>query len=124
MRGNRGRDTRPEKRLRSLLYKAGLRYRVDAEPLKGLGRRADVVFVKARVAVFVDGCFWHVCPEHHRAATRNTEFWQKKFGDNQRRDAETTCVLTEAGWTVIRAWEHEPPDEVARHVIATVRGTA
>ncbi|MFD7134948.1 very short patch repair endonuclease [Streptomyces sp. NPDC059894] len=122
MKGNRGRDTKPEKVLRSLLFKEGLRYRVNTPPIQGLRRSADVLFPKARVAVFVDGCFWHVCPEHHRPATKNTDFWREKFADNQRRDAETNRILEEAGWTVIRAWEHEAPDDVARRVISAVRG--
>ncbi|MFD6915363.1 very short patch repair endonuclease [Streptomyces virginiae] len=121
MKGNRGRDTKPEKVLRSLLFKEGLRYRVNAPPVQGLRRSADVLFPKARVAVFVDGCFWHVCPEHHRPATKNKEFWTEKFAENQRRDAETNRILEEAGWTVIRAWEHEAPDKVARRVISAVR---
>ncbi|MBH1932777.1 very short patch repair endonuclease [Streptomyces sp. AV19] len=124
MRGNRGRDTKPEMLLRSLLHREGLRYRVNARPIKGLRRSGDVVFPKQKVVVFVDGCFWHVCPEHHRPATRNTEFWNEKFQNNQRRDIETTRLLEEAGWTVIRAWEHEAPGDVAQRVIATVRGTA
>lgn len=121
MKGNRGRDTKPEKVLRSLLFKEGLRYRVNAPPVQGLRRSADVLFPKARVAVFVDGCFWHVCPEHHRPAKKNKEFWTEKFAENQRRDAETNRILEEAGWTVIRAWEHEAPDKVARRVISAVR---
>ncbi|MYQ68064.1 DNA mismatch endonuclease Vsr [Streptomyces sp. SID4950] len=122
MRGNRGKDTKPEKALRSLLFKEGLRYRVHAQPVQGLRRSVDVLFPKARVAVFVDGCFWHVCPEHHRPATKNTDFWREKFADNQRRDAETNRILEQAGWTVIRAWEHEAPEDVARRVISAVRG--
>lgn len=122
MRGNRGKDTKPEKVLRSLLFKEGLRYRVNAPPVQGLRRTADVLFPKARVAVFVDGCFWHVCPKHHRPATKNTDFWTEKFADNRRRDAETNRILEDAGWTVIRAWEHEAPEDVARRVISAVRG--
>nr|WP_262928227.1 MULTISPECIES: very short patch repair endonuclease [unclassified Streptomyces] len=121
MKGNRGRDTRPERELRSLLFKKGLRYRVNAPPIQGLRRSADVLFPRARVAVFVDGCFWHVCPEHHRPAMRNKEFWSEKFAENQRRDAETNRILEEAGWTVIRAWEHEAPEDVARRIIPAVR---
>ncbi|MGW6820809.1 very short patch repair endonuclease [Streptomyces sp. NPDC055005] len=121
MKGNRGRDTKPEKVLRSLLFKEGLRYRVNAPPIQGLRRSADVLFPKARVAVFVDGCFWHVCPEHYRPSTKNKEFWTEKSTENQRRDAETNRILEEAGWTVIRAWEHEAPEKVARRVISAVR---
>ncbi|WP_406285160.1 very short patch repair endonuclease [Embleya sp. NBC_00896] len=122
MRGNRGKDTKPEKRLRSLLHKHGLRYRVDAAPLIGLRRRADVVFTRAKVAVFMDGCFWHACPEHYRPSTKNAERWKQKIEGNRLRDTETVCLLEAAGWTVIRAWEHEDPARVARRVIVAVRG--
>ena len=120
MRGNRGRDTAPERRLRILLHTRGLRYRVSARPLQGLRRTADIVFTKARVAVFVDGCFWHGCPEHHRPATKNSEFWQSKISDNKRRDAETNSALVDQGWTVIRCWEHEDPTSVADHIVSVL----
>ncbi|MHC6627470.1 very short patch repair endonuclease [Streptomyces globosus] len=123
MRGNRGKDTGPELRLRSLVHREGLRYRVSAQPLPDLRRTADLVFTKARVAVFVDGCFWHGCPEHHRPAkTRNPEFWRDKIEVNRSRDEETNRRLSEAGWTVIRIWEHEDPVDAAQRVIALVRG--
>ncbi|MGW3327081.1 very short patch repair endonuclease [Streptomyces virginiae] len=122
MRANRGRDTRPELRLRSLLHRAGLRYRVSTRPLPGLRRTADLVFTKAHIAVFVDGCFWHGCPEHYRPSTRNSEFWQRKIETNRARDAETDLRLGEAGWNVVRVWEHEDPEEAARRVWTAVRG--
>ncbi|MFK0101404.1 very short patch repair endonuclease [Streptomyces sp. NPDC091040] len=123
MRGNRGKDTGPELRLRSLIHREGLRYRVSARPLPDLRRTADLVFTKARVAVFVDGCFWHGCPEHHRpATTRNPEFWRDKIEVNRSRDEETNRRLSEVGWTVIRIWEHEDPVDAAQRVIALVRG--
>lgn len=124
MRGNRGRDTAPERRIRSLLHREGLRYRVSARPLPGLRRTADVVFTRARVAVFVDGCFWHGCPEHFRPASSNSDFWITKIEGNRTRDEETTRRLVEEGWQVIRIWEHENPDAAAARVIATVRGAA
>ncbi|MGW1130881.1 very short patch repair endonuclease [Streptomyces griseoluteus] len=120
MRANRGKDTKPELRLRSLVHGAGLRYRVSIRPLPGLRRTADLVFVKARVAVFVDGCFWHGCPKHLRPARQNSEFWSDKIAANRARDEETTHVLAEAGWTVVRVWEHEDPADAARRVIAVV----
>lgn len=122
MRGNRGKDTRPELRLRSLIHREGLRYRVSTRPLPDLRRTADLVFTRAHVAVFVDGCFWHGCPEHHRPATQNPEFWRDKIEVNRSRDEETNRRLSEAGWTVIRIWEHEDPVDAARRVIAVVRG--
>ncbi|MFE9555430.1 very short patch repair endonuclease [Streptomyces sp. NPDC006703] len=121
MKGNRGKDTKPELRLRALLYKEGLRYRVAVRPLPELRRTADVVFPKARVAVFVDGCYWHGCPEHHRPATVHATFWQAKIEGNRSRDAETNKALREAGWTVIRVWEHEDPTAAASRVSIAVR---
>jgi DNA mismatch endonuclease (patch repair protein) len=121
MRGNRGRDTAPELRLRSLLYARGLRYRVSTRPVPSLRRTADVVFPGARVAVFVDGCYWHRCPEHHRPATKNSQFWRTKIADNQRRDAETNRVLENEGWTVVRCWEHEDPVDVADRIVNVLK---
>lgn len=121
MRANRRRDTKPELALRSLLHRAGLRYRVDARPLRGVRRRADIVFPKERVAVFVDGCFWHGCPEHMRASKKNAEAWKAKLEGNRARDAETNELLRTAGWTVIRIWEHENPAEAAGRVTRAVR---
>ena len=121
MQGNRGRDTKPELAIRRLVHAAGLRYRVDARPLAQLNRRADMVFSRAKVAVFVDGCFWHGCPTHHTVARSNASYWADKVTTNRDRDAETDRLLAEAGWTVIRAWEHEAPQAVAQQVIGAVR---
>ncbi|MGW1059543.1 very short patch repair endonuclease [Micromonospora rubida] len=121
MRANKARDTGPERRLRSLLHKRGLRYRVNARPLVTLRRTADVVFPTARVAVFIDGCYWHGCPEHYRPARTNDGFWRDKIDGNRARDKETDELLTKAGWTVIRIWEHEDPAEAADHVASAVR---
>ncbi|MGW2161633.1 very short patch repair endonuclease [Nonomuraea sp. NPDC001699] len=124
MRGNRGKDTEPELALRKKLYQSGLRYRVNAQPLSEIRRKADVVFPADRVAVFVDGCFWHGCPEHYRPATRNADFWREKIQGNKARDTETTERLAAAGWTVIRIWEHEDPAAAADmvgHVIEQLR---
>ena len=127
MQANRGRDTGPELALRSLLHARGLRYRVDARPIPDIRRRADLVFPKDRVAVFVDGCFWHGCPEHSRPAKKNAEAWSFKIEGNRARDAETNSLLRSAGWTVIRVWEHDDVGEAATTVadaIALIRGTA
>lgn len=119
----RTRDTAPEMALRRILHSMGLRYRVDRAPLPGLRRRADIVFGPAKVAVFVDGCFWHGCPEHGRRGTQaNPAYWSAKIARNRERDADTDARLAEAGWTVVRAWEHEPPAEVAGTVATAVRG--
>ena len=117
MRGNRGRDTSPELRLRAALHARGFRYRVSVRPLPELRRTADIVFPKERLAVFVDGCFWHGCPEHHRPAKTNSEFWGTKIVDNKRRDFETNRALSDRGWTVIRCWEHEDTGTVVDQII-------
>lgn len=124
MRANRGRDTKPELLVRRLVHAAGLRYRVNARPLSDSRATADLLFTKAKVAVFIDGCFWHGCPDHHRPSTKNAQFWRDKIEDNKERDTRTTRTLAAAGWTVVRAWEHEDPNEVATRVIRTVRGYA
>lgn len=124
MRGNKGRDTKPELALRSAVHALGLRYRVGVSPLPGVRRTADLVFPRAKVAVFVDGCFWHGCPKHHRPARRNAEFWTTKIEGNVARDADTDARLRAAQWTVIRVWEHELPGEAASKISAAVRGSA
>lgn len=118
----RRRDTAPEVRLRSLLHGRGLRFRVD-HPISGLARRrVDIVFVGPRVAVFVDGCFWHGCPEHSVQPKANAAWWREKIAANRRRDADTDAALTRLGWNVIRVWEHESPALAAERVHAAVSG--
>ncbi len=122
MRANRHRDTRPELALRSAIHGMGLRFRVNARPLKSVRRTVDIVFPKVKVAVFVDGCFWHGCDEHYRPATgANSDFWHAKIAGNKSRDADTDRKLREEGWTVIRVWEHEAPEDAALRVSDTVR---
>ncbi len=118
----RTRDTGPEMAVRRILHAEGLRCRVDRAPLRGLRRRADIVFGPTKVAVFIDGCIWHGYPEHGRARTKaNPEYWSTKIAQNRLRDAESDNWLGEAGWTVIRAWEHEIPTDVAARVALAVR---
>lgn len=122
MKSNRRRDTRPELAVRRLVHAAGLRYRVDFAPMPGSRRlKADLVFTRARVAVFVDGCFWHGCPLHHTVAKRNAKFWAEKVAANRARDERVNSALCEAGWTVLRFWEHENPADAAGRIIETVR---
>ena len=121
MRANRGRDTRPELRLRRAVHALGLRYRVGVRPLPALRRTADMVFTGVRVAVFVDGCFWHGCPEHLRPARKNAAFWTGKIDATRRRDVETDAALREAGWVVVRVWEHDDPFVAAGRVRAVVQ---
>lgn len=120
MRSNRRRDTSPELAVRRLLHAAGLRYRVDFAPLGGR-RRADIVFTRQCVAVFIDGCYWHGCPDHATFPKRNSDYWLPKLARNVERDRETDHSLREAGWTVLRFWEHESPDDVAHRIAVAVR---
>ncbi|MEO3939334.1 very short patch repair endonuclease [Dermatophilaceae bacterium Soc4.6] len=122
MQANKGRDTKPELALRRAVHALGLRYRVDHSlPLPGVRRRGDLVFTRARVAVFLDSCFWHACPEHGTRPKTNADFWQTKIERNIARDTETNRLLREAGWTVIRVWEHQDPLTAAEQVRAAVR---
>jgi DNA mismatch endonuclease (patch repair protein) len=121
MRANKGRDTGPELAVRRAAHRLGLRYRVSARPVPGLRRTADLVFTRKRVAIFIDGCFWHGCSEHHTVAKRNGEFWAAKVAGNIARDRDTDDKLREAGWTVLRFWEHEPADLVAAVIADAVR---
>lgn len=121
MQSNKRRDTKPEMALRKAVHALGLRYRVDAKPLTQMRRRADMVFSRAKVAVFLDGCFWHGCPEHHTVAKANAEFWADKVSGNRARDQDTDAKLEAAGWTCVRVWEHEDPVEAAARVAAVVR---
>lgn len=120
MAANRRKDTSPEMAVRRLVHAAGLRYRVDAKPLPGVNRRADLVFRRARVAVFVDGCYWHGCPQHGSNPRTNQSYWSAKIERNQRRDAETDALLAAAGWLVIRCWEHHDPAFVAKDIVQAV----
>jgi DNA mismatch endonuclease (patch repair protein) len=122
MKANRGRDTRPELALRSAAHALGLRYRVNTRPLPKLRRTADLVFPRLKVAVFLDGCFWHGCPQHFRPSKLNESFWTAKITDNRKRDQDTDRQLAQAGWTVIRIWEHADPAEAAQRIASIVRG--
>lgn len=120
MQANTGRDTKPELELRRAVHALGLRYFVNRRPVRAVRRTADLVFPRLKLAVFLDGCFWHGCPEHHTVAKTNADFWAEKVENNRRRDANTNATLTAAGWTVLRIWEHEHPAEAARRVAASV----
>lgn len=115
------RDTKPELALRKALFARGCRYRVDA-PLPGMPRRrADVMFTKQRIAVFIDGCFWHSCPEHATVPQANRDWWTNKLDTNVRRDRETDERLRRLDWSVLRFWEHEDMDSAADIVSELVR---
>ncbi|MEU2545364.1 very short patch repair endonuclease [Streptomyces roseolus] len=120
MQAIRSRDTKPEQLIRRLLHARGLRYRVAARPLPDLRRTADIVFRPLKLAVFIDGCYWHGCPEHYVAPRTNPGYWSGKVAGNMARDGDTDQRLREAGWTVLRFWEHEPPEECAARIAAEV----
>lgn len=125
MQANRSRDTKPELEVRHLLHAAGLRYRVHFQPLADVRRRADIVFTRQRLAVFIDGCFWHGCPEHGRATfNHNVAYWPEKISTNQARDIDTSERLRAAGWAVMRFWVHESAPDVAAAIERAVRGAA
>lgn len=119
MLGNRSRDTQPEVRVRSALHRAGLRFRKHYAPLRGKRTRVDVAFTRWRVAVQIDGCFWHSCPVHGTQPAAHTDYWAGKLTRNVARDRDSDRALAEAGWTVLRFWEHESPEDVAA-VVARV----
>jgi DNA mismatch endonuclease (patch repair protein) len=121
MRANRRVGTKPEAALRSALQRRGLRFRKDF-PVRvpGTTVRPDIVFTRAKVAVFVDGCFWHCCPQHGTRPATNRDYWDPKLDANVARDRTVTERLKLGGWTVLRVWEHVPVDEAAEAVAATL----
>lgn len=120
MQKNRGRDTHPERKIRSELHRRGLRYRVN-QKVPGMPRRTmDVSWPALRIAVFVDGCFWHGCPSHGTAPKAHADFWAKKIQGNRLRDSETTAHLANLGWLVLRFWEHDDPVHVADVIASSV----
>ncbi|WP_433802568.1 very short patch repair endonuclease [Actinomycetospora sp. CA-084318] len=120
----RRRDTAAELLVRREAHRRGLRYRVDA-PLPGMPRRrADMLFTRAKVAVFIDGCFWHACPEHRTSPKANGSWWAAKLATNVERDRDTDRHLQGLGWTVLRFWEHEDPVQVVERIVAVVRPNA
>lgn len=114
MQANRGRDTGPELALRSLLHRAGLRFRVNLPLPFDRRRRADIVFTRVGLYVFVDGCFWHGCPSHFVMPKTRCDFWAAKIARNRARDRDTDEHLRAAGFSVVRVWEHTPPTEAAQ----------
>ena len=113
------RDTKPELLLRSALHRKGLRFFVD-RTINGGRRRVDIVFQTERVAIYVDGCFWHSCPKHGSVPKRNTRWWLDKLAANRKRDQNTDATLRADGWTVLRFWEHDDPDEAAEQIYRVV----
>ncbi len=124
MKANRRSDTKPEVALRKALHARGLRYRKDLrlDLPSGVRVRPDIVFTARKVAVFVDGCFWHVCPVHGREPTSNEWYWTPKLRRNVERDKAANEALAEAGWQVVRLWEHETLDDAITAVTTALSG--
>ena len=123
MLGNRSRDTKPELAVRRILHAEGFRYRVAYRPVKEFRRTADIVFTRLRIAVFIDGCYWHACPRHGTTAKSNAGYWSAKISGSVARDADTNMRLEAAGWTVLRYWEHDDPNEVAAKIARAVNAS-
>ena len=121
MRSNRRRDTAPELAVRRLLHAQGLRYRVDYAPWSNKRRRADIIFTRQRLAIFIDGCFWHGCPEHGTVPATHSDYWRPKLAKNAERDRETDAMAKTEGWRVLRIWEHVPPDNAVEMIIESLR---
>lgn len=123
MKGNRKVGSKPETQLRSVLHRLGYRFRknfsINADELRV---KPDVVFTKKRLAVFVDGCFWHRCPIHGTDPRVNQGYWGPKLASNVARDQRVNAALTSAGWTVIRIWEHEPAEQAAERIETLLGG--
>ena len=121
MKANRRTDTKPELALRAVLHALGYRYRKDFRlDLPARRVRPDIAFTSRKVAVFVDGCFWHACPEHGSKPKSNEWYWSPKLARNVERDRAADEALAQAGWRVIRLWEHVPLDDAVAAVIAAV----
>lgn len=120
MAATRGSNNRVDRTLRSMLHRRGLRFWVQRRLIPGSTRSVDIVFPRARLAVFVDGCFWHACPIHGTKPKANAEWWREKLGQNKERDRDSNKRLHELGWQVLRIWEHEDPrraaDRITRHL--------
>ena len=117
-------NTAAEVAIRRILFARGLRYRKNHRPVLGLRTKADLAFLGPRVAVYVNGCFWHGCPDHATWPKTNERFWRHKIEANVARDKRIDAALEEAGWVVIRVWEHETPEAAADHIERLVRDRA
>lgn len=121
MQAIRRRDTKPEWEIRRLLHREGRRYRVDFPIRTESGLvRPDIAFTRARLAVFIDGCYWHSCPEHGRVPKVNADYWKPKLARNVERDRATAAALEAGGWSVLRFWEHEDPGTVAQEIASAL----
>jgi DNA mismatch endonuclease (patch repair protein) len=114
------RDTAPEMLLRKELHRRGLRYRLIVKVPGNNRRTIDIAFPRQKVAVFVDGCFWHGCPAHGTTPRSNAPWWNQKISANRARDADTNQLLEAAGWFVLRLWEHDPAEAAADRVMSAL----
>ena len=114
------RDTKPELAIRREPHRRGFRFRLDVRVSESIRSRPDIVFNGARVAVFVDGCFWHGCPDHGTVPKNNRGWWSEKLCANTERDVRTTTTLQTEGWNVIRIWEHEPVEDAVERIATAV----
>lgn len=125
MRGNRKTDTAPEVRIRSAIHRRGMRFRKHVlVRASSVNVRPDIVFTRQRVAVFVDGCFWHCCPVHGNRPRSNSQYWEAKLARNRSRDAAVNAALRAEGWDVLRVWEHESSEDAAEAICAVVSDQA
>lgn len=124
MANTRGRDNLAERTLRSTLYKKGFRFRIHYKAIEGVRRTVDIAFPSSRLAIFIDGCFWHGCPIHGTWPKKNATFWRKKIEANRKRDRDTDGKLKVNGWAVIRIWEHEDPEVASRRIVHTLNARA
>lgn len=120
MERTRRRDTGPEREIRRRLHALGYRYRVDARPTESCRSRADIVFRSRKLAIFVDGCFWHGCATHGTWPKANAAWWKQKIRANMARDEKTSATLRDCGWRVIRIWEHQPADEAVSEIVSNL----
>lgn len=116
MQGNRSRDSRAELAVRRRLHAEGYRYLVNARPEADIRRTADIVFRSSKVAVFIDGCYWHGCPVHFKPPGTNVTYWREKIARNRARDLDTRIRLESRGWRVLRVWEHDDPAAAAQQI--------
>ncbi|WP_353886096.1 very short patch repair endonuclease [uncultured Gordonia sp.] len=117
----RTKDTAPEVRVRKILHARGARFRTEVKLEPDMRTRADIAWRGIRLAVFIDGCFWHGCPEHATRPAANAEWWAQKLDANIARDRRADALLAERGWTVLRYWEHENPEQVADDILGAIQ---